>query len=154
MHDMHGGSTDHTLLCSLLQTNTRPQVLTRGIACATANCKTRMHTHCFATYRKRHAACPSCKESWANAEVGGGAKGRDKGKGVVPVGEDAFVEGQDRSRKVRRSVDDDDDGEVTEPEEVSVMQTEETESQPASTQAKRKRRIVRMPVDNDDDDDE
>ncbi|CAA7271772.1 unnamed protein product [Cyclocybe aegerita] len=41
------------------------EILTRGIACTTKNCKVRMHFHCFTTYRRRHQACPTCTTGWA-----------------------------------------------------------------------------------------
>lgn len=131
------------------------QVITRGIACATPNCKTRMHSHCFASYRKRHAACPACKESWPGTEARGGAKGKDKGKGIVSVGEDAFVDGQDQRRRVRRTQEDEDEEEEEQGdgEDASQMQTQES-SQPSRTQDRRKRKNAKMMVDDDDDDDD
>ncbi|KAF8902062.1 hypothetical protein CPB84DRAFT_1776495 [Gymnopilus junonius] len=66
------------------------ELMTRGVACHTPNCKTRLHFHCFATYRRRHQACPSCNQDWP----------RDaRSKPLIPVGEDAARDGDERKRR-------------------------------------------------------
>ncbi|KAF9005578.1 Nse1 non-SMC component of SMC5-6 complex-domain-containing protein [Cyathus striatus] len=84
------------------------EILTRGIACHTPNCKTRMHFHCFSNYRRRHGVCPSCGKDWPREA---------KDKPLIPVGEDAVKDGDEGKRRVRiRSADpsDDDNGEEDE----------------------------------------
>ncbi|KAI0647162.1 Nse1 non-SMC component of SMC5-6 complex-domain-containing protein [Trametes meyenii] len=79
------------------------ELVTRGVACYTPQCQARLHTHCFNTYKRRNAGCPSCKVSWTDANL---AKLR-------PVGEAAFREGQDlgRRRVRRKSTEDGDEDE-------------------------------------------
>jgi len=68
-----------------------PQILTRGVACSAPNCKVRIHAHCLATFRRSKAIinCPSCDKAWP------------KEKPLIPVGEEAAREGDDRKRRVR-----------------------------------------------------
>jgi len=51
-----------------------------------------LHFHCFATYRRRHQACPSCNEEWPREA---------RSKPLIPVGEDAARDGDDRKRRDR-----------------------------------------------------
>ncbi|EPQ58234.1 hypothetical protein GLOTRDRAFT_35587 [Gloeophyllum trabeum ATCC 11539] len=67
------------------------EILTRGIACNTRNCKVRLHGHCFNNYKRVHSTCPSCNESWTSGT-----------KKIVPVGEGAVKDGQDFARRVRK----------------------------------------------------
>ncbi|KAI8998532.1 Nse1 non-SMC component of SMC5-6 complex-domain-containing protein [Trametes punicea] len=137
------------------------EIVTRGMACFTSQCKTRMHTHCFNNYKRRHHQCPTCKESWTDANL----------NKLRPVGEAAFREGQDlnRRRVRRRSTedgegDDDPEGEwqEEEPEDVDAdadadePETGSSQSQPARTRptkGKGKRKAVReesMAVDGEE----
>ncbi|KAH9856996.1 Nse1 non-SMC component of SMC5-6 complex-domain-containing protein [Lenzites betulinus] len=76
------------------------ELVTRGIACYTNQCKTRMHTHCFNNYKRRHQKCPTCNQSWSEGNL----------NKLRPVGEAAYREGQDHNRRrMRRSTEDDDD---------------------------------------------
>ncbi|CDO71235.1 hypothetical protein BN946_scf184863.g31 [Trametes cinnabarina] len=79
------------------------ELVTRGIACYTPQCKTRMHTHCFNNYKRRNRQCPSCKQSWADADI----------NKLRPIGEAAYKEGQDlnRRRARRKSSEDAEDDE-------------------------------------------
>ncbi|KAF9567521.1 hypothetical protein CPC08DRAFT_680722 [Agrocybe pediades] len=80
------------------------EILTRGLACYTPNCKVRMHHHCFARYR-RSSECPSCSTKWPQ---------QAKDKQLVPVGEGAAREGDGRRR--RAQTQDSSDAEEEEPE--------------------------------------
>ncbi|KAI0709359.1 Nse1 non-SMC component of SMC5-6 complex-domain-containing protein [Earliella scabrosa] len=79
------------------------EIVTRGVACYTPQCKTRLHTHCFTNYRRRNHNCPACKEDWT--------AGNNLSK-LRPVGEAAFKEGQDSRRRVpRNTTEEQEDGE-------------------------------------------
>ena len=61
------------------------QIVTRGIGCFTANCKARLHDHCFTNYRKSKHKCPTCNADWSTNEkkllfVGEKAAGADDAK--------------------------------------------------------------------------
>ncbi|KAH9946016.1 Nse1 non-SMC component of SMC5-6 complex-domain-containing protein [Epithele typhae] len=82
------------------------ELVTRGVACPTPQCKTRLHPHCLTTYRRRTQACPTCKENWSSMEL-------------RPVGEVAFKEGQDQMRqRVRRQTSAEEDEDVDDEGEV------------------------------------
>ncbi|OJT03133.1 Non-structural maintenance of chromosomes element 1 -like protein [Trametes pubescens] len=110
------------------------ELVTRGIACYTNQCKTRMHTHCFNNFKRRHHQCPSCSQSWTEANL---AKLR-------PVGEPAYREGQDlNQRRARRKSTGDDDEDEEDEEERDYengddAEPEPSQSQPAATQQKSK----------------
>ncbi|KAI0636855.1 Nse1 non-SMC component of SMC5-6 complex-domain-containing protein [Trametes polyzona] len=77
----------------LLECTICMELVTRGVACFTPQCKTRLHTHCFNGYKRRQQMiCPSCGQSWADANL---AKLR-------PVGEAAYREGQELNRRRAR----------------------------------------------------
>lgn len=105
------------------------EIITRGVACFTANCKTRLHYHCFATYRRRQHSCPSCSKEWPREA---------KEKPLVPVGEDAAKDGDDGKRRVRlRSAEPSDD------EEDTVDEDEQPSQSQAPSGSKNKRRPSR-----------
>ena len=61
------------------------QIVTRGIGCFTANCKARLHDHCFTNYRNSKHKCPACTADWSANEkrllfVGEKAAGADDAK--------------------------------------------------------------------------
>lgn len=61
------------------------EIVTRGIGCFTANCKARLHDHCFTNYRKNKHKCPTCNADWSINEkkllfVGEKAAGADDAK--------------------------------------------------------------------------
>ncbi|KZP24800.1 hypothetical protein FIBSPDRAFT_909748 [Athelia psychrophila] len=120
------------------------EILTRGIACFTPNCKTRMHRHCFKNYRRnpKTTGCPSCKIEWPQDYNVEGP--------LLPVGEDAVKDGQDEGgrRPRRKSTVEGSDEEDAEDDD----EEEEEPSQPAST--KKKGRTANATQDDDDDDDE
>ncbi|KAF8231304.1 hypothetical protein L208DRAFT_72990 [Tricholoma matsutake] len=89
------------------------EIVTRGIACHTKNCKTRMHHHCFINFRRRHSVCPSCGQDWPSEA---------HEKPLLPVGEGAVRDGDDGRRRVRiRSTEASEDDEPTEDEPTSTQ---------------------------------
>ncbi|KAI0928564.1 hypothetical protein AcW1_005769 [Taiwanofungus camphoratus] len=110
---------DQIMECTLCM-----EMVTRGIACYTAQCKTRMHTHCFTSYMRRNQACPACKQNWSTGN-----------KKLKHVGEAAFKEGQDQDgRRIRRrSTPESDEG-----EEDGMEVGQSQPSQHTRTQSKRK----------------
>ncbi|KAG6911470.1 hypothetical protein DXG01_014544 [Tephrocybe rancida] len=123
------------------------EILTRGIACPTNNCKTRMHYHCFTTFRRRQAACPSCRVEWPATH---------SEKPLIAVGEGAAREGDDAKRWARNEAsDEDEDEEEPDDEEESHATQSQSQSQPKTqrTQRARKAKVVRdesMDVDDED----
>jgi len=114
--------------------------LTRGVACITTNCKTRLHQHCFKKFRQRTPICPSCQKDWP-----------EDIKLMVPIGEEAMKDGQDEGRRIRRKSTAEDSDEEEEEEE----EEEDEPSQPASTQKKaRVNKKQPLQVSDDDEDDE
>jgi len=75
-------------------------IMTRGIACHTPNCKTRLHYHCFSNFRKNHHTCPTCSANWPREA---------REKPLIPVGEDAVREGEDFKRRNRKSAEDEEE---------------------------------------------
>lgn len=87
------------------------EILTRGVACFTPNCKTRLHFHCFTTFRRRQDSCPSCRTRWPETA--------DQHP-LVPVGEGASkgdeVRGTRRQRSPTISDGDEDEGFISDNE--------------------------------------
>ncbi|KAI0748240.1 Nse1 non-SMC component of SMC5-6 complex-domain-containing protein [Daedaleopsis nitida] len=104
------------------------EIVTRGIACYTPQCQTRLHTHCFNNYRRRNHNCPACKEDWTS--------GNNLTK-LRPVGEAAFKDGQDQGRRRvrRKSTEEQEDGEDGDEGEAGDGQEDEAEEEPASVQS-------------------
>ncbi|KAI0797893.1 Nse1 non-SMC component of SMC5-6 complex-domain-containing protein [Abortiporus biennis] len=124
------------------------EMVTHGMACNTPNCKARLHESCYNTYRRRNHSCPSCSESWSTGD-----------KKIVPVGEAAFRDGQDklkrRTRRQSTADGSDEDGEGEEDEEVEEEPSQQTQSQPSQSQrkGKGKKKAMRedtMDVDEDE----
>lgn len=137
-------------------------MVTHGFGCGTPNCKGVLHQNCYDNYRRRNSNCPTCGGNW-------GPVGKSTtNKSVMPIGEAAYRDGQDKlKRRVRRSEGDDDDDDDEEAEDGEEVQYEEeppsqpqpSEPQPSRTQKKRlsKRRAVQddgMEVDGGDEDDD
>ncbi|KAF9483921.1 hypothetical protein BDN70DRAFT_873327 [Pholiota conissans] len=114
-------------------------IITRGIGCFTPNCKTRMHFHCFNTFRKRHNACPSCSKDWPR---------ESKDKQFIPIGEDAAKEGDERSRRARsdEAEESDDDEDEEEPPTQDTPPPKKSQKGKKSVKAE-----DRMDVDGDGD---
>ncbi|KJA27517.1 hypothetical protein HYPSUDRAFT_130943 [Hypholoma sublateritium FD-334 SS-4] len=115
-------------------------ILTRGIACFTPNCTVRMHLHCFNTFRKRNNGCPSCGNDWP----------RDvRDKKLVPVGEEAAKEGDDRRRHVRLA-----EGEGSDEEEEEEPLTQDSPPKKAARGKGKQRAAEREDSMDAEDDDE
>ncbi|KAH7889285.1 Nse1 non-SMC component of SMC5-6 complex-domain-containing protein [Phlebopus sp. FC_14] len=118
------------------------EIVTRGVACNTPNCKARMHRHCFTKLRARHARtqCPACSSDW-----------QQDGKNLIPVGEAAIKDGQDQGRRVhRRSVAEPSDEEG---DEGLYMNGDES-SQPSQPKRRGKQKKKAAAADMDVDEDE
>jgi len=114
------------------------ELVTRGVACLTMNCKTRMHYHCFTPFRITKSKCPACDEPWP----------QDAGA-LVPVGEMAVKDGQvDGRRQVRRKSPNEED-EETHDEEPS--QPSQSQAMPRTQRSRRgKAKQEKMIIDQDD----
>ncbi|ESK96836.1 non-structural maintenance of chromosomes element 1-like protein [Moniliophthora roreri MCA 2997] len=131
---------DEILECTICH-----DMITKGVACHRNNCKTRMHFHCFKTFRRHKGECPTCQIEWPREATE---------SPLIPVGEDAVRDGEDGKRRVRaRTMSDEDTDEDM--EDPSQGQTQL--SQPSRTQKGRKskgkgkgRKTV---VDEDEDED-
>ncbi|KAK0483544.1 Nse1 non-SMC component of SMC5-6 complex-domain-containing protein, partial [Armillaria novae-zelandiae] len=134
---------DEILECTICQ-----EMVTKGFACHTPNCRVRVHTYCFTQTRKHRSSCPACNVDWP----------RNGGKPLLSVGEDAAKEGDDQRRRAKHTPQSDDDS--GEEEDVDASQEQEQPKRSQRTRGK----AVRMEVDednedvknegNDDDDDE
>jgi len=120
------------------------ETLTRGVACHTANCKTRMHYHCFKRFRRQNSTCPACKHDWPQEA---------DANPLVPVGEGAVKDGQDEGRRrVRRK----DTPEGSDEEEEL---NDKEPSQPTQTQTQKNSKKMGRPsansmeVEDDEEDD-
>jgi hypothetical protein len=102
-------------------------MVTRGIACYTRACKSRLHTHCFVKFTRRTPKCPSCQAEW-------GGEFADK---LRPVGEDAARDGHD-TRQRRSQEGDDGDEEADAEEDVDYDAEPEALTQEAPSQAPHK----------------
>ncbi|CCM02353.1 uncharacterized protein FIBRA_04448 [Fibroporia radiculosa] len=79
---------DELLECTLCE-----ETVTEGIACYTANCKARLHTHCYAKYKRQKQICPACSVNWSSdANL----------RKLLPIGEEAFKTGQEQSKRRTR----------------------------------------------------
>jgi len=116
------------------------EIITRGVACHTPNCKTRMHYHCFKRFRRQASACPSCKHDWPQDA---------DSKPLVPVGEGAVKDGQDDGRRqVRRK--DTSEGSDEEDEMYEDGPSQPSQSTSTQTQKKKKKNAASMDVDDED----
>jgi hypothetical protein len=122
-------------------------IVTRGVACSTPNCKARLHYHCCRKYRSRNAKCPACSQDWPQDP-----------KNMTPVGEEAIKDGQDEGRRVRRrGTEDPSDEEDEEEMEVESSQPSQTQTQSqrkSKGRGKGKGKQKKAPVDMDVDEDE
>jgi hypothetical protein len=106
------------------------KMVTKGAACHKDNCKVRMHFHCFKTFRRQKDKCPVCAVAWPREA---------KDKPLLPVGEAAAREGDDRKRRVRATKSDHGSDEEEEEEELEDSQP----SQPKASQRTKKGRKAR-----------
>lgn len=133
------------LHCRFQATHFILQLITRGVRCNTAQCKTQLHTYCYERYKRNNSACPTCKNHWQ----------------PLPVGEAAWKEGQDKGKRRARQRDSEDrsadeDEEYEEGEvkaEPSQRQTKPSQAKP-NGKGKGKRRAVASDEEMDQDQDE
>ncbi|KAG7452591.1 uncharacterized protein BT62DRAFT_1070341 [Guyanagaster necrorhizus] len=125
----------HTYPDDILECTICQEMVTKGIACHTPNCKVRVHTCCFTQTRKHRSSCPACSVDWP----------RNAGKPLLPVGEDAARDGDDQRRRVRHATAQSDDS-----DEDEDMDASQEQSQPKRSQRTRKRKDVRVEVDQDE----
>ncbi|KAJ6630738.1 Nse1 non-SMC component of SMC5-6 complex-domain-containing protein [Mycena sp. CBHHK59/15] len=97
------------------------EIMTKGVACPTPNCKVRMHYHCHTKWMARHRECTTCNKDWP-AEA----------KDMVPIGEGAVRDGEDGKRRVRKTADNSDE------EDDNDNDMDEDESSQPRTQQSRK----------------
>ncbi|KZO89946.1 hypothetical protein CALVIDRAFT_543134 [Calocera viscosa TUFC12733] len=128
---------DEVLDCTICM-----EMVTKGIACSTARCKTRMHMHCYDDYKlKKRRVCPNCQSPWEELRL-------------IPVGEDAVKDGPDsrrRSRRVEReqSMEEEEEEEDEEemmqpPQEAEEDELMESETPPPAQRNSRQRRATQM----------
>lgn len=97
-----------------------------------------MHYHCFATFRRRHNGCPSCRTEWPETA---------HENPLVPVGEGAAKDGENTKRpaRARGSVGNEDE-EDEEDEEEGDLLDEGSQSQPTRQRSQRTKK-GKAPVD-------
>ncbi|TFK55006.1 hypothetical protein OE88DRAFT_1623283 [Heliocybe sulcata] len=116
------------------------EILTRGVACPTRNCKVRLHDHCFNNYKRIHSTCPSCNETWTSSS-----------KKLIPVGEGAVKEGQDFNRRVRKKQTEEGSEEEDDEEMEESQEPTQAQSQSQKTRGKKDSSADEgMDVDEDD----
>ena len=99
-----------------------------------------MHYHCFANFRRRHSACPSCSQDWPREA---------HEKPLLPVGEGAARAGDDGKRRARiRSTEASEDDDPTEDEPTA------TQTQRKSQRTKKGKTLVNESMVIDEDEDE
>ncbi|KAL4068033.1 Nse1 non-SMC component of SMC5-6 complex-domain-containing protein [Scleroderma yunnanense] len=127
---------DECLECTICM-----EMVTRGVACTTAKCQSRMHQQCFMKFRAQKSQCPTCQCAWPQ-DV----------NALRPIGERAIKDGQNEGRRRRKS--------TSEEASDSEREDENNEDEPEPPQPRRtqKKKDVEMEVDDvdeeDDDDDE
>ncbi|KAG0705886.1 Nse1 non-SMC component of SMC5-6 complex-domain-containing protein [Suillus ampliporus] len=130
------------------------EIVTRGVACSTPNCKARLHYHCCKKYRSRNAKCPACSQDWPQDP-----------KNMTPVGEEAIKDGQDEGRRVQRKSttnssdeeedeEDDDEEMEAEPSQPSRTQTQTQRKGKGKGKAKKKKALADIDMDEDEDEDD
>lgn len=127
---------DECLECTICM-----EIVTRGVACTTAKCQTRMHQHCFTKLRARHARtqCPTCQCDWpqdANA--------------LRPIGEAAIRDGQPEGRRLRRKST----AEASDMESEEDDRMDEDEPEPSQSQRRRKQKKKAVAVDDEEEEEE
>ncbi|KAI6117685.1 Nse1 non-SMC component of SMC5-6 complex-domain-containing protein [Pisolithus croceorrhizus] len=131
---------DECLECTICM-----EIVTRGVACNTPACQTRMHQYCFRKLPARQArSCPTCQCDWP----------QDR-RTLRPIGEAAIRDGQDEGRRRRRKstteASDEEDEEDSRMDGHVPSQSQPSQSQPRRRQT---RSAVAMEVDEAEEDDE
>lgn len=125
------------------------EIITRGVACSTPNCKARLHYHCCRKYRSRNAKCPACSQDWPQDP-----------KNMTAVGEEAIKDGQDEGRRVRRKStedrsDEEDEEEMeVEPSQPSQTQTQSQRKRKGKSKGKQKKAPTAMDAEEDEDEED
>ncbi|KAF7338346.1 Non-structural maintenance of chromosomes element 1 [Mycena venus] len=91
------------------------EMMTKGVACPTPNCKVRLHYHCFTKYTARNRKCPTCDSDWPGADP----------NNMTPIGEGAVRDGEDGKRRVRKVENSDDEEEDEDDDEPSQPRTQQ-----------------------------
>ncbi|KAJ7632558.1 hypothetical protein FB45DRAFT_1146824 [Roridomyces roridus] len=116
------------------------EMVTKGVACTTAQCQACTHYHCFKKYmRTRRRECPSCNNEWPG----------DQEK-LIPIGEAAAREGDDGRRRVRKTSENDED-EEDEDEETGG---EDEPSQPRTQRSRKSKSKAAEKMDVDEEEEE
>ncbi|KAJ7172540.1 Nse1 non-SMC component of SMC5-6 complex-domain-containing protein [Mycena filopes] len=91
-------------------------ITTKGVTCPHDNCQVRMHHSCFVKYmaKKRHQ-CPTCAKNWPVDPAD-----------MPAIGEGAVRDGEDGKRRVRKSVDSDEEIEESDEDEPSQPRTQQS----------------------------
>ncbi|KAI6150360.1 Nse1 non-SMC component of SMC5-6 complex-domain-containing protein [Pisolithus tinctorius] len=106
---------DECLECTICM-----EIVTRGVACNTPACQTRIHHHCFRRLPAKQArSCPTCQCNWPQ-----------DGRTLRPIGEAAIKDGQDEGRRrSRKSTAEASDEENEEEEDSGMEEHEPSQSQ-------------------------
>ncbi|KAJ7046719.1 Nse1 non-SMC component of SMC5-6 complex-domain-containing protein [Mycena alexandri] len=90
-------------------------IITKGVACPQENCQVGMHYSCFTKYIRTRRQCTSCTKDWpADPD------------GMPPIGEGAVRDGEDGKRRIRKSVDSDEEDEGSDDDEPSQPRTQQS----------------------------
>jgi len=121
------------------------ELVTRGVACLTRNCKARLHYRCLTQFLVKGTRCPACNELWPKDP-----------NDLVPVGEKAVKAGQDDARRHirRRSADEDDDMDEEQPSQLSQSQPSQSQSQAVPRTPRSRRGKAKGMMDTEDDEDD
>lgn len=115
------------------------KMMTKGVACPGANCKVRMHYHCFTKWMARRRQCTTCNIDWPAQP-----------DNMIQIGEGAARDGEDGKRRVRKSVENSDDEEDEdmddEPSQPRTQQNRKTKGKQAADES--------MDVEEDEDEGE
>ncbi len=117
-------------------------MVTKGVGCHRPNCQVHLHLHCFKNVRTRRGTCPSCSIDWPrNADD----------QPLIPIGENAARDGDERTRRVETKSDEESDEEEM---DQSQDQSQSQPSQSKSSQKGKKKKATDMDVDEEEVDDE
>ncbi|KAI0050930.1 hypothetical protein FA95DRAFT_1580992 [Auriscalpium vulgare] len=107
------------------------EMTTKGRGCYTPNCKGLMHDHCYKKYvDMKNKLCPACQQDWSS---------ETNKKKLVPIGEQAAREGDERQRHSRRSTTAGSDEEEEAEQEPGDEEDGDEDEQPAPTQGRSKK---------------
>ncbi|PPQ63097.1 hypothetical protein CVT24_005952 [Panaeolus cyanescens] len=119
------------------------ELMTRGIACHTPNCKVRMHTPCFTRFRRDREICPSCGVAWPR---------EPREKPLVPIGEEAARKEDDLQRRKRAQQSDEDEDDDDDNEPPATQEVSDDDGGPSQKTSGRLRKKATADDDDDEDD--